>query len=155
MNKSSHLSDKDISQISTYQSGVAQASAHRIINRSISDFLFKYDLTAMQWFIIGHVYDSGKTGMTLGALGRILGTTLPYTTNTINLLESKGIIVKQAHATDSRSKVVTLHPDYHHTVEEIESQLREHLRGVLYGNDHISREELQSYISVLYKIIHA
>jgi len=152
MNKSNSFSDKDISQIKTYQSGIAQATAHRVVNRVVSDYLVRYDLTAMQWFIIGHIHDTGAAGMTLSTLGRIIGTTLPYTTNTINLLESKGIINKKVHDTDSRTKLVTLHPDYREVVEEIEEGLREELRKTLYSTDHISREELQTYISVLYKI---
>jgi len=152
MNKSNSFSNKDIGQISTYQSGVAQASAHRVINRVVSDYLISYDLTAMQWFIIGYIFDAGQAGMQLGELSRIIGTTLPYTTNTINLLESKGIVNKKVHGQDSRVKLVTIDPKHYEMVEEIETGLREELRRVLYSRDNISREDLQAYIRVLYQI---
>ena len=155
MNKSNSFLEKDMGQITTYQSGVAQATAHRVINRVVSNFLIRYDLTAMQWFIIGYINDAGTAGITMGDLSHIIGTTLPYTTNTINLLESMGIINKRVHTKDSRIKIVTIDPKNVAMVEEIEAGLRDELRDTLYATHHISREELQAYIRVLYKIISA
>lgn len=147
--------NKDMGLITTYQSGIAQSSAHRVINRVVSDYLIRYDITAMQWFIIGYVHDAGEAGVTLTELGNVLGTSFPYTTNTINLLESKGIISKKVHAEDSRTKLVTVNAEHEDMVHDIEDGLREELRKTLYNTDHISREELQTYIKVLYKIIAA
>ena len=145
--------DTDISQIATYQSGIAQASAHRIINRVVSDYLLQYGLTAMQWFVIGLVYDAGENGIRLSDLMRKLGTTLPYITNTIALLESKEMVKKVSHSGDSRIKLVSIDPNYVEEVALIETGLREHLRETLYREDGIDREELQAYIGVLYKIV--
>lgn len=153
MPKSTDSIKKDISQITTYQSGVAQAAAHRLINRVVTDYLLSYSLTPMQWFVIGHVYDCGKSGCRLSDLARALDTTLPYITNTVNLLESKGAVRKVAHAGDSRIKLVSVTPGYRQAVREIEKGLRERMREKLYGEDRISRTELQDYIHVLYKII--
>lgn len=153
MHKSTHFSKKDISQITTYQSGVAQASAHRLINRTVTDFLLAYGLTPMQWFAIGHIYDCGEAGCRLSDLARMLDTTLPYITNVMTLLESKGLIHKITHTGDSRIKLVSVAPDYRATVDEIEIGLREKLRTELYSEDRISRDELQAYIHVLYKIL--
>ena len=152
MHTSSEFSKNDLSQITTYQSGVVQASAHRIINRVVSDFLLAHGLTSMQWFIIGHIYDAGDAGLRISDLMRKVQTTLPYITNTVALLESKQMVRKISHARDSRIKLVSIEPSYRNTVEEIESSLREHLRDTLYREDGISRDELNTYISVLYKI---
>lgn len=153
MNTSSSFSKKDISQISTYQSGVAQAAAHRLINRVVTDYLLAYGLTPMQWFAIGYIYDAGRDGMRVSDLARTLGTTLPYITNKIIVLESKGLVRKVTHKGDSRIKMLTISPSYASTVKEIEAGLRERLRNELYSSDNISRDELQTYIKVLYKII--
>ena len=155
MNKPNNISATDIAQISTYQSGVTQATAHRVINRVVSDYLLSYDLTAMQWFIIGYIFDAGSEGFTISDLAHLIGTTLPYTTNTINLLESKGIVKKTTQKKDSRIKIVTIQPKSFEMVEEIENGLRDELRRVLYERNNISRDELQAYIRVLYKIIGA
>ena len=153
MPKSTEFSKIDISQIATYQSGIVQASAHRIINRVVSDYLLKHGLTAMQWFAIGAVYDAGSKGIRMSDLTRKLSTTLPYVTNMVSLLESKGMVRKVTHAGDSRIKLVSIAPKYKRTVESIERELRDHMRDNLYDVDGISRDELQTYITVLYKII--
>ena len=153
MQSSSDFSKKDISQITTYQSGIAQSSAHRVTNRVVTDFLLQYGLTSMQWFVIGTIYDSGENGLRLSDLMRKVQTTLPYITNTINLLESKGAVRKIAHSGDSRIKLVSITPSYVTEVEEIEAGLRDHMRKTLYNEDGITREELSDYIKVLYKIL--
>lgn len=150
---STNSSKIDISQIATYQSGIAQASAHRVINRVVSDYLLIHGLTAMQWFALGTIYDAGDKGIRLSDLTRKLSTTLPYITNMVALLESKGMVRKVAHAGDSRIKLVSVTPKYKRTVENIERGLRDHMRLNLYKDDGISRDELQAYISVLYKIV--
>lgn len=151
--KSSNFSEKSLSQITTYQSGIAQASAHRLINRVVTDFLLAYGLSPMQWFAIGMIYDSSPAGIRLSDLAKTLDTTLPYITNTITLLESKGIVKKLTHTGDSRIKLVSIVSDKETMIEEIEAGLRERLRDELYGEDNISREELAIYIQVLYKIL--
>lgn len=146
---------KDISQISTYESGVMQSTAHRILGRVNADFLSNYGLTPTQWFIIGLAYDAGSEGIRLGTLKEMLDTTMPFITTSVNHLESKGILQKLSHTDDSRVKIAKLNPQYAATVKKIEAGLREELRTQLYAQGDINREELAAYISVLYKIARA
>src|SRR6476469_9342172 len=112
MPTSSESPQNDISQITTYQSGITQAAAHRAVNRIVSEYLLEHGLTAMQWFTIGTIYDAGTKGIRLSDLMRKLHTTLPFVTNTISVLESKGIVQKISHAGDSRIKLVSITPRY-------------------------------------------
>lgn len=146
---------KDLSQITTYQSGVMQSSAHRILGRIKTEFLSQYGLTSMQWFVVGYVYDAGSNGIRLNDLMKALDTTMPFITTIITMLESKNILHKVSDTTDSRVKIAILNPHYQSTVEEIEQGLREELRSRLYREDNISRAELNTYIGVLYKITQA
>ena len=143
---------KDISQITTYESGVMQSTAHRLTMKVKSDYLTQYDLTPMQWFVIGYVYEAGSEGMRLNDLRKVIGSTMPFITNAVNHLEAKGILHKVSMLDDSRVKIAKLNPKYIKLVEKIEAGLRTKLRQELYDNDHISRDELSAYISVIYKI---
>lgn len=154
MSKSSEISPKDISQITTYQSGVIQASVHRIMNRVVADYLLQHGLTSMQWYIIGHIYDAGDKGLRLSDLTRKIHTTLPYVTNTIILLESRGIVQKLSHAGDNRIKLVSIAPSFRPRIDDIESGLRGRLRETIYDKSGVSRQELNDYIAVLYKIFY-
>jgi DNA-binding MarR family transcriptional regulator len=140
----------DISSITTYQAGVAQSSAYRNINKLFSAMLKEHELTSMQWFVLGTIYDSGKEGIQLTQLSSKLQTGLPFITNTINLLESKGMVERHNSPTDSRSKTVVITDDFMPSCQKIEDSLREKIRGTIYGD--IDPEELKVYIRVLTKL---
>ena len=137
----------DLSTITTYQSGVIQASAYRVVKRHTAQALRDYNLSCMQWFTIGTVLDSGSEGTRLSDLAVKLDTSLAYMTTTVNLLESRNILTKKAHKYDARTKLITVSSHYVSVCEEIEVYVRNKLRTLLY--DHISHEELASYVKVL------
>ncbi len=153
MTKSTILPKIDLSSLATYEVGVMQSSAHRLMSKIKSHYLEQYDLTAMQWFALGYINDAGPDGMSLTALKDILDTTMPFITNTINLLESKGLIRKITKPGDNRTKIVFINPSYKPLLKQIEVGLRDELRRELYGNDTITRDELQTYVNVIYKMV--
>lgn len=104
----------------------------------------------MQWFTIGIVLDSGKTGIRISDLAKKLGTTLAYMTNTVNSLESRQILDRNANTDDARNKQISVRPAYIKQCYAIERHLRASLRELLYQE--IAPEELAVYVSVLYKI---
>ncbi|HEX8182415.1 MAG TPA: MarR family transcriptional regulator [Candidatus Saccharimonadales bacterium] len=140
----------DISNITTYQSGVAQSSAYRNLHKLFSKFLKDYDLTCMQWFVLGTIYDSGPGGIQLSKLATKLQTGLPFITNIINLLESKSMVVRRESETDSRAKFVSIAPDYRKECQQIEIDLRTKLRSSIYAD--ITPDDLIIYIKVLYQL---
>lgn len=152
MKTSSNAPNNDfvLASVTTYQSGVAQASAFRVVKHHTAHFLKDYNLTCMQWFTIGTILDAGSEGIRISDLARELDTTLAYMTNTINLLESRDIILKRSHQYDARTKIVSVNPTYRATCKRIEMALRQHLRDILYQN--IDHDELKTYVSVLYKL---
>jgi DNA-binding MarR family transcriptional regulator len=152
MSTSSNNANKDfrLAQVTTYQSGVAQASAYRVVKHHTAHFLKDYNLTCMQWFTIGTILDAGSEGIRISDLAKQLDTTLAYMTTTVNLLESRGIILKRAHEYEARTKLVSVNPSYKKNCKKIEESLRQRLRDVLYQN--IDHDELTAYVSVLYKL---
>ncbi len=150
--KSSNSNTKlfQLADVTTYQSGVAQARAFRIVKSHTAHFLKDYNLTCMQWFTIGTILDAGSNGIRISDLAKKLDTTLAYMTNTINFLESRGILLKVAHTYDARTKLVSVKPTYHKTCHKIEHALRLRLREVLYEN--LNHDELEVYVGVLYKL---
>jgi DNA-binding MarR family transcriptional regulator len=104
----------------------------------------------MQWFTIGTILDAGSEGIRISDLAKQLDTTLAYMTTTVNLLESRGIILKRTHEYDARTKLVSVNPSYKKNCKKIEESLRQRLRDVLYQN--IDHDELTAYVSVLYKL---
>lgn len=139
-----------LTAISTYQAGVAQSAAYRLLKKFTEECISHYDITMMQWFIIGTIYDAGQTGIGITELSRAVDTNVPYITNTLNLLERKHVIAREFRQGDNRSKVVRINSDYVPTIKQIESDLRHKMRETIYSS--ITPQELQVYLAVLYKL---
>lgn len=144
------MDNSDLSKITTYQAGIAQAAAHRSLQKLCDDILEPFGISKMQWMIIGAVSDSGKSGVRISDLATRLGTTVPYLTTTINLLESRGFLVRAHNEKDSRSKLIKVSPDTTKKLDQIEATLRDGLRKSIYSN--VDPAEFRSYIKVMYQI---
>lgn len=141
------MKNYDLSTTTTYQAGATQAYVHRKLQKICDDILAPYGITKMQWLVIGTVYDAKAEGVRLSDLAEKLGTNLPYLTNTINLLEGRGILVRKENTQDSRSKLVAVADSYKAKCQEIEATLREGLRQTIYAG--IDPVEFRVYIKVL------
>lgn len=142
--------NNSLQDITTYQAGIAQASAHRLLQKVCDNILKPYGLTKMQWLIIGAVLDAGRQGIRITNLTERIGTTMPYMTTSVNLLESKGILRRAANAGDNRSKVVTLADEFSGKCDEIEQALRAGLRKTIYRD--IDPTEFRTYLRVLFQL---
>jgi DNA-binding MarR family transcriptional regulator len=142
---------ESLRSLPTYTAGIAQASAYRLLKKFTEDCISEHDLTMMQWYIIGTVNDSDpEKGLSVGDLAALLDTGLPYITNTINTLESRGIVERRCCKDDSRIKRIYLCEQYASVVTEIEEEMRKRMRATLYKD--ITPKELLTYMKVLYKL---
>ncbi|GAC1387508.1 MAG: hypothetical protein NVS1B7_0820 [Candidatus Saccharimonadales bacterium] len=144
---SANFEISDLHNVTTYQAGVMQATTHRVLQKHCDEILKVYGVTKMQWLIIGTVLDAGSQGIRITELSEAVGTNLPYLTNTINLLESKNILIRTQHKEDNRSKLVAINPTFINTCQEIENTLRQALRRSIYAN--IDPKEFHIYMKVM------
>lgn len=140
----------DLSKITTYQAGIVQAAANRLLQKHCDEILEPYGITKMQWIIIGATLDYGKNGVRISDLAKKLGTTLPYMTKLIKPLQIKGILQVNVNEKDNRSKIVIVAPEFAKKCPEIEQTLRDGLRNSIYANTNPG--EFQTYIKVLYEL---
>jgi DNA-binding MarR family transcriptional regulator len=146
------LEKGDLADITTYQAGVMQSAVHRSLQKQSDQILKPYGITKMHWLIIGTVLDKDKAGIRITELAEILGTTLPYLTTTINLLQSKNILSRVHNSKDSRSKLITINPDFVPQCAKIEQAMREELRKTIYA--HVDPQDFRVYIKVLHQLTH-
>lgn len=145
------FSDKgDLSGITTYQAGALQSAVHRSLQKYSDKALQRFGITKMQWMIIGVVLDAGIKGARITELAEVLGTTLPYLTTTINLLESKGMLQRVVNTNDNRSKLVIINPTFVPTCAEIETALRDELRKSIYSQ--VDPKDFYIYVKVLHQL---
>lgn len=137
----------DLSKITTYQAGATQAYMHRKLQKICDVILKPYGITKMQWLIIGHVLDAQKDGVRISDLAEKLGTTMSYLTNSVNLLESRGILERRDNSSDTRSRLIVVSQEYAPICKEIEATLRDGLRKTIYAK--VDPKEFGVYIKVM------
>lgn len=137
-------------EITTYQAAVVQSKAHRALKAEVSRFLRDYNLTMMQWSILGFIHDAGQKGARISDLAESLDTSLAFITTSINVLEAKGTVYREAHGQDNRAKIVRLTDTFKPKVAAIEKDLSVRMRDWFAAN--ITEEELATYMEVLGKI---
>lgn len=133
--------------ITTYQAGATQASVHRSLQKLCDRILAPFDITKMQWLIIGHVLDAGVAGVRISDLAQRLSTTVPYITTAVNILEARGYLIRKCNHLDSRSKLLVLNPDVVPRCKTIETTLWQGLRDTLYSR--IDQTDFLIYLKVL------
>lgn len=144
------IQEGDLSQLTTYQAGVLQATVHRSLQKQCDELLRPYGISKMQWLIIGAILDAGKPGVRISDLAEILGTNLPFMTNSLNRLQEMGITARVHNEEDSRSRLVSLQPSFAQQCPEIEATLRNGLRRSIYKN--VSQEDFRTYMKVLLQL---
>jgi len=140
----------DLTNLHTYQAGVIQTQAHRKLKKEVTNFLKPYGLTMMEWFALGLINDAQESGARLTEISSKLQTTLPYTTNLVNGLMFKGYLTRGIDKNDSRAKILRLEPAIQNKCNEIEINIREKMKELIYSK--IKPTELATYLKVLYLI---
>lgn len=140
----------DLAQVTTYQAGIVQAAAHRTLQKECDRILKPYGITKVQWLIIGAVLDAGEAGISISRLTQVLGTTMPYMTTSVTLLETKGWLVRNSNHQDNRSKLVTVAAGNVACCADIEQTLRNGLRATIYAD--IDPVEFRTYLKVLFQL---
>lgn len=139
--------------ITTYQTTLTQARAHRALKTKMSYFLRPHNLTMMQWAIVGSLHDAGDNGMRVSDLAHQLDTSLAFVTTTLNVLEAKGIVTRSSHAQDNRAKIVRIANSFSPRVNVIEKEVSEKLLSWLEPS--LGRENLAVYLGAIDKIAQA
>ena len=129
----------------TYTIGLLQAKAYRVLKRKTGAFLETYNLTTIEWALLGLLYEK-KIGEAPTALGAILGVKGPFVTRLIASLQKKKLLTTGKSLTDSRVKVVMLTAHGRNQVEDIESLLRVESKTWIKG---VSTRDIIAYIRVL------
>ena len=151
MVKSIHKAvEKNLSNITTYQAGIALTAMHRNVQKISNEILKPFGITKMHWLIIGSILDAGSAGIRSSDLADSLSVTMPYLTHTLGILEARGFITKDVHATDGRSKILKMNPDHIATCREIEETLRVGLRNEIYGK--VDRTDFVTYMKVVFEL---
>lgn len=133
-----------VSHYSTYQIGLVQAQAYRMLQHNFRVGLDPYGITIPEWSLLGVVYDNGQ--LTLSEITYILKSKASHPTVLVENLLVRGLLDRSHHPEDKRTKIVTLTAEGKRLIPEIEAAVRISIGSAI---SHIPRKDLETYYNVL------
>lgn len=133
----------------TYDAGILQAKAYRKLRHFMQKELEQYDITMMQWALLGTIYRSGTKGAIINDIARRLDVEGSLVTNMVNNMVKREYVKKVVNPYDSRSKKVIATSEGKQLVRRVERELRKAMRSWL---SPISKLSLSRYLITLDKI---
>lgn len=131
----------------TYETAILESKAHRSITAFMADALQPYSLSIPQWSTLGSIGE--HTTLRPFQIAEMLGVRPPVATALVNELETKELIVRKVHATDSRATVIVLTRKGRQLAGKVEKRLHADMQD-FFGE--ITLPELNVYVRVLAKI---
>lgn len=132
--------------LTTYQIGVLVARTHRVLKAHTDEVLAPYDLTSVDWAILGLLHDDKQTGMKLSVLSEELGVEAPFITVRIKRLQNRNLVTVEAGKNDKRERLATITATGSELVTAIEPILRRESRTWLKG---VGPLDVKGFITVM------
>lgn len=136
--------------MTTYQTGVLQARAHRALRSFMHSHLKDHKITSLQWSVLGLVYDyTRKGGVKVSHLAHLLNVEISLVTATLNQLEPRGLLDRIDDSEDNRAKRVITTRAGEKLLKKIEPKLRVQLDKWL---EDVHDKQLALYIRTLQQL---
>lgn len=138
-----------LSTLTTYQAGLLQAKAYRMLKEFMTFQLKRHSLSMMEWALLGYMYDRKAVPLRINDLASYFDVDISLISNMLNRLEHTKMVTRKIDEEDRRMRWVQLTLPAQEQVKNIEKHLRTQLAVWLRDIDHA---ELTGYVSVLKKI---
>lgn len=132
-------------ELTTYRVGLLQARAYRSIKNFLTRRLNAHNLTVPEWSLLGFLHERDE-GIRLSDISATLAVEASFSTQLVNALAAKNLLVRRADQADNRAKRVSLTAEGKSLVPQLEAKLREDLDQFMKG---LPAEELAIYNRVL------
>ena len=132
----------------TYRLGLLQAHAYRILKQRTTSVLEQYNLSTLDWALLGALHDDGE--MTYKHAAHLLAVTSPVVTSLCERLLEKKLITIRKDESDARIKHISLTSHGSTFVSTKEADIRTAMKDVVAK---ASTRDLLGYVAVLQAII--
>lgn len=105
--------------ISMYEACLLHSRADRSLRTVMAGRLEKFDLTMMEWLLLGAVKEGGNTGITMSDAASTLDVTLPQVTALSASLSKSNLIKQKVNRQDRRSRRLSITAAGKRLLEEI------------------------------------
>lgn len=139
----------ELKDLTTYHACILQARAYRVLREFVAKQLDGYDITMMEWVLLGLIHEAGSKGVSPSALSERMDVSLPMITRMLNALNEAGHIRRQTVTNDKRQQLIATTPKGGHLVQDIEGRVRSSMKQWLQD---VNRDDLRGYIRIMTQI---
>ncbi len=117
--------------ISMFEALMIHSRADRTLRLIVSRALEKYDVTMMEWLLLGAVCEAGKEGASMSTVAHRLDVTLPQVTALATGLTKSKLVKQKISTQDRRSRKLTCTPAAKNILEEMEKSVGATIRDLV------------------------
>lgn len=144
---------RTLSKSRTYEIGMAYMVHARKLGLLRQNVLLEYNLSSIEWFVLGTVYDARNTGgIRVTDLATRFDVKSTYITAIVNSLKLKGLVSSYTDNNDARVRLIITTSKGMQEVPVIDKKIRDQLEPLLVGK--IEDKELDSYLHTLKRLAH-
>lgn len=133
----------------TYNAGLLQAKAFRILKKHTNTALQSVDISATEWGILGLLVNNPK-GLRFSKIAVMLGVKAPFVTNSMIILAKKKLLVINTDTIDTRVKIATLNDTGRDFLKKTEPIVAKEIKRTFNGT---SLRNLYGYVATLHGIV--
>lgn len=131
--------------ITMYEACLLHSRADRTLRLIVSRQLERFNITMMEWLLLGSVRRGDKEGITMTTAATTLDVTLPQVTALTNGLTKQKYVKQKISRQDRRSRRLTMTTTGNKLLDSIETEARQALREWVQD---IPREKLMTYLDI-------
>ena len=128
----------------TYQIGLVHSKTYRIYKQITTTALKKYNLSFVDWLLLGLLYDAGE--MRYGVLAETLGVEASFVSVLVEQLRARGYIREKKSSTDKRVKQIILSKKGLYLIPDVEEHLKSKMSRATEG---VPLSEMQKYMETI------
>ncbi len=137
---------EDDTVITMYQACLLHSRADRALRLVVARQLEQFNVTMMEWLLMGVVQNGPKEGMTMSAVASALDVTLPQVTALTSNLTKLKLLKQKVSRQDRRSRRLVSTSAGKKLLENIEHEVNTAIREWVAD---IPREQLQTYLQTV------
>lgn len=143
-----------LNQTKSYEIGMADMLCSRRLNTLRQQILVGYDLTAMEWFVLGTIYDAHKAGgIRITDLATRFNVKSTYITATVNALKHKNLVNAYVDKEDARARLVVVTKKGTEQVPVIDSELQAATEQLLAGT--VNEKDFAAFLHTIKELAKA
>ncbi len=143
------MMDHDLGRIHMYKACLIHVKADRVLRSIVSGILAEYEVTTMEWLLLGVIDDSPKTGITLSHIAGRLDVSQPQVTALMDKVIEQGLVRQRVHKQDRRSRTAIITIKGKRLLDRIEESVQSFMETWL---SELPKEQLRTYAETVTRI---